>query len=181
MASKIKIKLLDDRAQIPSKAHKTDTGYDLKMIDVEKIDGDTIFFKTGISLEPPSGYYFEIYPRSSISKLPLSLANSVGIIDNSYRGELLVPVRIHHANVGFKTKRENYPQGLVEIWESRPQSMLSLARLILLKKPVMFQLVLRKKFNCDFLLEEELEETERGDGGFGSTDEKVKESDKESS
>lgn len=179
MASKIKIKLLDDRAEVPSKAHNTDTGYDLKMIDVEKVEGDTIFFKTGISLEPPSGYYFEVYPRSSISKLPLSLANSVGIIDNAYRGELLVPVRVHHANVGFKTKRESYPNGLVEIWESRPQSMLSLARLILMKKPVMFQLVLRKKFNCDFILEEDLTQTERGDGGFGSTDVKTEGKDTE--
>ena len=180
MASKVKIKLLDDRAQIPSRAHNTDTGYDLKMIDVDKIEGDTIFFKTGISLEPPSGYYFEIYPRSSISKLPLSLANSVGIIDNAYRGELLVPVRVHHTNVGFKTKRESYPNGIVEIWESRPQSMLALARLILMKKPTMFQLVLRRKLNCDFLLQEDLKETERGDGGFGSTDEKTKENNKES-
>jgi len=170
MASKIKIKLLDEKAEIPSKAHNTDTGYDIKMIDIEKIEGDTIFFKTGVSLEPPSGYYFEVYPRSSISKLPLSLANSVGIIDNSYRGEILIPVRVHHSNVGFKTKRESYANGLVEIWGSRPQSMHSLARVILMKKPVMFQLVLRKKFNCDFILEEELDQTERGDGGFGSTD-----------
>lgn len=173
MAGKVKIKLLDERAEVPSRAHNTDTGYDIKMIDVEKIEGDTIFFKTGVSLEPKPGYYFEVYPRSSISKLPLSLANSVGIIDNSYRGEILIPVRVHHSNVGFKTKRESYPNGLVEIWESRPQSMLSLARLILMKKPKMFQLVLRKKLNCDFQLEEELEQTERGDGGFGSTDDKT--------
>ena len=86
-----KIKLIDDRAKIPSRAHESDTGYDLKMIDVEKIQGDTIFFKTGISVEPPSGFYFEVYPRSSISKLPLSLSNSVGIIDSDYRGEIPNP------------------------------------------------------------------------------------------
>ena len=47
--------------------------------------------------------------------------------------------------MGFNTKRESYPNGIVEIWESRPQSMLGLARLILMKKPKMFQLVLREK------------------------------------
>ena len=169
MASKIKLKMIDERAEVPSKAHNTDTGYDVKMIDVEKIEGDTIFFKTGLSVQPPPGYYFEVYPRSSISKLPLSLANSVGIIDNSYRGEILIPVRVHHQHVGFNTKRENYPNGIIEIWESRPQTMLSLARLILYKKPKMFQMVLRKKFNCDFEVSD-LSETERGEGGFGSTD-----------
>lgn len=166
-----KITLLDERAKTPSRAHDSDTGYDLKMIDVAKVDGDTIYFKTGISVEPPEGHYFEVYPRSSISKLPLSLANSVGIIDSDYRGEVLIPVRVHHQNVGFKTKRESYPNGIVEIWESRPQSMLGLARLILMKKPVMFQMVLRKRISCEFK-EEALTETERGEGGFGSTDSK---------
>ena len=145
-----KFKLLDEKAEVPSRAHESDTGYDLKMIDVDKVDGDTIFFKTGLSLEPPEGYYFEVYPRSSLSKLPLSLANSVGIIDSDYRGEILVPVRVHHQNVGFNTKRESYPNGIVEIWGSRPQSMLGLARLILMKKPKMFQLVLREKKSCEF-------------------------------
>lgn len=164
-----KLKILDERAEAPSRAHESDTGYDIKMIDVKKVDGDTIFFKTGISIEPPKGHYFEVYPRSSISKLPISLANSVGIIDSGYRGEILIPVRVHHQNVGFKTKRESYPNGIVEIWESRPQSMLGLARLILMKKPKMFQLVLREKKSCAFK-ESALTETERGDGGFGSTD-----------
>jgi len=166
-----KITLLDERAQVPTRAHESDTGYDLKMIDVAKVDGDTIYFRTGISVEPPQGHYFEVYPRSSISKLPLSLANSVGIIDSDYRGEILIPVRVHHQNVGFKTKRESYPNGIVEIWESRPQSMLGLARLILMKKPVMFQMVLRQRLSCDFK-EESLSDTERGEGGFGSTDSK---------
>ena len=170
MACNIAIKKLDERAVIPSKAHITDTGYDLTAIDVDKIESDTIFFKTGLSVQPPKGHYFEIYPRSSISKLPLSLANSVGIIDNTYRGEIIVPVRVHHQNTGFKTKNNSFPQGLIEVFGARPQSMLSLARLILLKKPKLFQLVLRKKINCNFQIEENLTETERGSGGFGSTD-----------
>ncbi len=170
MASNIKVKKLDERAKMPEKAHSTDTGYDIEFIDVEKIVGDVIYFKTGLSVEPPKGYYFEVYPRSSVSKLPLSMANSVGIIDNGYRGEILVPVRVHHQYCGYETKRNSFANGLVSIFGSKPQTMLSLAKLILYKKPKLFQLVLRKKFNCIFNLEEDLVETNRGEGGFGSTD-----------
>ena len=98
---KIKVSLLDERAVVPERAHNTDTGYDLVFTGVHKIIGDVIFFQTGLSLEPPSGYYFEVVPRSSISKLPLDMANAVGIIDESYRGEIIVPVRVMHQSLGF--------------------------------------------------------------------------------
>ena len=170
MASNIKVKKLDDRAKMPEKAHETDTGYDIQFIDIDKIVGDVIYFKTGLSVQPPKGYYFEVYPRSSLSKLPLSMANSVGIIDNGYRGEILVPVRVHHQFCGFDTKQNSFAGGLVSILGSKPQTMLSLANLIIYKQPKLFQLVLRKKFNCIFTTEDDLGDTERGDGGFGSSD-----------
>jgi len=170
MSCVIKVKKLDERAEIPSNHHDSDTGYDLKFIDIHKIAGDVIFFKTGISVEPPKGYYFDIVPRSSISKTPLSMANSVGIIDWSYRGELIVPVRVHHSGMGVENKNEMFAGGMVEVFGKRPQSLSALAKLILYEKPHLFQLVLRKKYKCDFVLEEELKETNRGDGGFGSTD-----------
>ena len=170
MAVKVKVEKLDETGEVPSRAHESDTGYDLKFTGVHKISGDVIFFKTSISVQPSKGYYFEIVPRSSISKLPLSMANSVGIIDNSYTGELVVPVRVHHSSMGFDTKTVSYPGGIVKILGAKPPTMLSLAELILAKKPKMFQLVLRKKLNCDFIIDE-LDETDRGDGGFGSTDE----------
>lgn len=78
-------------AVIPTKAHQSDTGFDLTIIDVVKrIDDKTALYGTGIKVVPPFGYYFEIVPRSSISKTGYTLANNVGIIDQSYRGELLV-------------------------------------------------------------------------------------------
>ena len=171
MATKVKVKLLSEKAVLPSRAHKTDTGYDLKFTEVHKVSGDVIFFKTGVSLQPSKGYYFEVVPRSSISKLPLSMANSVGIIDENYTGEIIIPVRVHHGQMGFSPKSTSYPNGLVEAFGVRPQTMLSLAGLILEKKPCLFQAILRKRLSCDFQLEE-LDNTDRGDGGFGSTDSK---------
>jgi dUTPase len=166
---KVKVELLDEKAQVPSRAHKTDTGYDLTLIGVEKIVGDVILFNTGISMQPSNGYYFEVVPRSSISKLPLSMANSVGIIDESYTGEVLVPVRVHHQDMGGDPSRITFPNGIVKIFGVRPQTMSSLAKLVLRHKPKLFQAILRKRNNCSFTIQE-LEETNRSDGGFGSTD-----------
>ena len=166
---KVKVQLLDEKAEIPTRAHETDTGYDLTFIGVHKIVGDVIYFKTGLSLQPKSGHYFEVVPRSSISKLPFSMANSVGVIDQSYTGEILVPVRVHHSDMGKETSRITYPNGIAKVFGVRPQSMTALAELILRHKPKMFQAILRKRLDCDFAVEE-LEDTERSDGGFGSTD-----------
>ena len=171
MAVKVKVKKLSDKAVMPSRAHGTDSGYDLTFTRIHKIIGDVIFFGTDLSVQPSSGYYFEIVPRSSISKLPLGMANSVGIIDQSYTGELLIPVRVYHPNQGGDTKTVSYPNGIVKIENSKPPTILSLAEMLLSKKPKMFQMILRKKYNCEFS-EEALEETERSEGGFGSTDKK---------
>ena len=168
-AVKIKVELLDEEAEVPSRAHNTDSGYDLKFIGVDKIVGDVIYFKTGLSMQPAGGYYFEVVPRSSISKLPLSMANSVGVIDRGYTGEIIIPVRVHHSEMGFESVRQVFPNGLVKIFGVRPQSFSSLANLILKKKPKMFQAILRKRLDCTFNVTN-LDETDRGDGGFGSTD-----------
>jgi dUTPase len=166
---KIKVELLDENAEMPAREHNTDTGYDIKFIGVEKVVGDVIYFKTGLSLQPSKGYYFEIVPRSSISKLPLSMANSIGIIDQHYTGEILVPVRVHHADMGGEPSRITHPNGIVKIFGLRPQNMSAVSDMILKHKPRMFQAVLRKRLDCEFLAQP-LEETDRGSGGFGSTD-----------
>ena len=166
---KVKVKILDERAKVPERGHDTDTGYDLTFIEVDKIVGDVIFFKTGISLQPPKGHYFDVVPRSSISSLPLTMANSIGIIDESYRGEILVPVRVQHSNQGDSRVVLN-PSGIVNVWGVKPQTMEALASLIIKNKPKLFQAILRKRIDCEFLVENELEDTTRGDGGFGSTD-----------
>jgi len=168
---KVKVNLMSEKAVVPSRSHDTDTGYDLTFTGWDKIEGDVIFFKTDLQLEPPSGYYFEIVPRSSISSFPLQMANSIGIIDQDYRGEVLVPVRLMHSQMGTESiKNSLFPSGLVQMFGVKIQSMSAAARLIVHKKPTLFQLILRKRLNCNFEASVIEENTERGSGGFGSTD-----------
>ncbi len=88
----VKIKKLNEKAVIPKYATYGDAGLDLTAIS-EKIffvnDVPTVEYGTGLSVEIPEGYVGFIFPRSSIgSRTTLSLANSVGVIDSGYRGEI---------------------------------------------------------------------------------------------
>lgn len=164
-----KIVLMDEAATVPTRAHKDDTGYDLKAISVKKVVSDTVFFGTGISICPPPGHYYEIYPRSSMSKLPISLANSVGIIDEHYTGEVIIPIRINHSQAGTNEPFRKMPNGIVKMFGIKPQTLHDVGLLLLEKNPVMVQLVLRKRLSSEFQVVTSLSETVRGDGGFGST------------
>jgi len=141
---KLQIEFLrtDSNAIIPTKAHESDIGYDLTAIGVfKKISDHTILYETGIAVKPPQGYYVEILPRSSITKTGMMLANSVGIIDPDYRDSLKIAVRF--------------------IDDSLESPKLPFCR---------FQLVLRKAESATMREVFSLNETERGVGGFGSTD-----------
>lgn len=82
---------ISDDAITPSKAHYSDAGFDLSIINIKsEINSKTKLYNTGIKVEIPLGYYMEIVPRSSINKSGYMLSNSIGIIDTSYRGELFV-------------------------------------------------------------------------------------------
>lgn len=165
------IKLLDENAVVPKRAHDTDTGYDLTFIGLKKIVGDVIFFRTGIAICPPAGYYWEVAPCSRISKQGLSVANSFGVIDEDYRGEILVAIRVHHAYAGEGIgKSQQFANGIIEFEGKRYRTLSSLAEAILRDKPVITQLILRRRYESEFVEVQELSETQRGDGGFGSTE-----------
>lgn len=127
-------------AVVPTKGNEFAVGYDLTVVEKTKqIAPDTWLYSTGIAVQPPYGYYTEVYPRSSLAKSGNVLANSVGVIDNDFRGAILVAIK-----------------GNNEI-----------------KLPFTgFQLVLRKQEFFTMKEEQKLEETVRGDGSFGSTDNK---------
>jgi len=75
----------------PSKKRASDSGYDVTLIrKVKKISSKVTLYGTGIKVQPPLGFYFDLAPRSSMSNSGYILANSIGVIDNSYRGEILV-------------------------------------------------------------------------------------------
>ena len=86
---KIKIKKLNENAIVPSYAHSGDAGMDVVAVS-KRITDKFVEYGTGLSFEVPEGHVMLIFPRSSISKKDLILANSVGVLDSGYRGELLV-------------------------------------------------------------------------------------------
>ena len=127
--------------------HSSDCGFDLYIRTED--DKDTIIIPpkalgykiyTGIQCAPATrnGYY--LYPRSSITKTPLRLANSVGIIDPDYRGEIIAVV-----------------------------DNLSDEHIVLEREKSLFQLCLANLQPFESLFVLNLDETQRGDGGFGST------------
>lgn len=139
--SKVKV---GPNGKIPSRASKSDIGYDLMLVNKkEEYDwGPNIeVYGTDVYLQPMSeDFYFEIVPRSSMTKSPYILANSVGTIDPNYTGEILVALR----KVDLKRPSLKLPISLV-------------------------QLIPLKRIDVDFIQVEELSDTVRGAGGFGST------------
>ena len=128
-------------AIIPFKTNDTDVGYDLTIIDIKKEIHETCtLYTTGIAIKPRVGYYTEIVPRSSIIKSGYMLANSVGVIDNTYTGELMIAL--------IKVNPDAKP----------------------IELPFRgFQLIFRKQEEAEFELVDDVVETIRGNGGFGST------------
>ena len=83
----------DKKAILPYKPRLSDAGLDISIIKLIKTVGDVGFYDTGLSFIPHPGYYLKIFPRSSISKTGYMLANSVGIIDSTYSGNLIIALR----------------------------------------------------------------------------------------
>ena len=82
--------LNEEGAVPPTKGRFSDTGYDLTVISEKKRIGNTVIYDTGVSVKPAYGYYFDVVPRSSISKMGYVQTNSVGIIDSAYRGNIMI-------------------------------------------------------------------------------------------
>jgi dUTP pyrophosphatase len=138
----VQIKKLVEHAEIPEYSREGDAGLDLVATDrYHDRDFDYIEYGTGISVKIPQGYVGLVFPRSSISKTPHSLANAVGVIDSNYTGEI---------KLRFRTAedREDLEYGVGD----------RVGQLIIIPYPKV-------------TLEEvsELETTNRGVAGFGSS------------
>ena len=136
----INIKKTNELAIIPKYAHSTDAGMDLVAVSMNETD-KYIEYDTGIAIEIPKGYVGLVFPRSSVSKLDLVQANSVGVIDSSYRNSI---------KVRFKKLKDNW----LCIYVPGERS----AQLIILPYPMI-----------GFNEVEKLSDSDRGLGGFGST------------
>lgn len=161
----LKVKKLVPEATLPAKAKDGDAGYDVVAIDdgTWNDDGTYIQYRTGIAIEVPEGYHTELFPRSSITKTDLVLGNSVGLVDNGYRGEILFRFKL--------TGRFNTKNGMQ--WANFPTEVLGQSLIMYKKGDKIGQVVIRKT-EATFIIQEaeELSSTERGTGGFGSTDKK---------
>lgn len=138
------IKKLDDRAIVPKYGTEGSAGADLYALldeDITINPGETKLIHTGIAMEIEKGYVGLIYARSGISlKKDLAPANKVGVIDSDYRGEIMVALHNHGKEVRTVEKFERIAQIVFTQYE---------------------------KF--EFNLVDELNETNRGTGGYGST------------
>ena len=91
----IKFKKLVETAKCPTKAHPTDAGADLTAVSREWNEELKCWvYGTGIATEIPEGYVGLLFPRSSIRKYTLAQCNAVGVIDSSYRGEIMVSYKL---------------------------------------------------------------------------------------
>lgn len=143
---RVNIKKLHPDAIIPSYAKPGDAGMDLVAVDVkEHVDSLTdettkIIVDSGLSFEIPEGFVGLVFPRSSIQSTGLRLTNCVGVIDSGYRGPVRAIFDIKDSSLSYYQKGDRF------------------AQIVILPYP---QVV--------FVESEELSETERGSGGFGST------------
>lgn len=97
----VKFKMLSTDAVLPTKAHPGDAGLDLYATShgLSFYASPYIEYKTGIAAEIPEGYVGLLFPRSSISNYNLQLANSVGVLDSCYRGEITFRFRKYGSKV----------------------------------------------------------------------------------
>ncbi len=141
----VKIKKLHPNAVIPTYAKQGDAGMDLTAVSVKYEEETGCFvYDTGLAVEIPEGYVGLLFPRSSLSKKELILANHVGVIDSGYRGSIKVKFRPSSDYTAIEAN--SYAVGE------------RIAQLIILPYP-----------QITFKEVEELSVTERNDGGFGST------------
>lgn len=93
----LKFKRLSDKAVLPIRAHKSDAGLDLTATDITTEMNESgqiiIVYHTDLAVEIPDGHVGLLFPRSSIYKKSLEQTNCVGVIDSGYRGELMVKYR----------------------------------------------------------------------------------------
>ena len=139
----VRYKLLREDARQPSYGSEYAAGADLYACGEETVIGPgcTAFIHTGIAVEIPEGYGGFVFARSSLgTKRDLAPANKVGVIDSDYRGEIMVALH-NHGGVSRT----------VEAGER------------------IAQIVFLPVGRASFVLSDDLEDTQRGTGGFGST------------
>ena len=148
----IKFKKLSENAVLPIRAYKGDAGMDLTCTGITTQLNEAgqlmLVYHTGLAVEIPEGYVGLLFPRSSVWKKSLRSTNCVGVIDSGYRGEIMC---IYHSTTDV----------VPAIYKEGER----FCQLIIIKLP-----------EYNIVEAEELSESDRGNGGFGSSDKNIKES-----
>ena len=141
---KIRIKLLRPASKMPTYGSDHAAGADIYADienDIEILPHQTVMIPSGFAIEIPDGYAGFVYPRSGMaSKRGLASANKVGVIDSDYRGEVIVALHNHSDAPATLSPGERVAQ-----------------------------LIIAPVFTPGFVITDELTDTSRGSGGFGST------------
>jgi len=140
----IKIKIIDNSIPIPGYAHKNDAGIDLySSINCKLKPLERKIIPTGIKVSIPRGYAGFIQPRSGLAaKNGIGIVNSPGLIDSGYRGEICVLLINFDSSNNFHIK----------------------------KGDKICQMVIKEVEKVNIEIVENLDDTDRGEAGFGSTD-----------
>ncbi len=141
---KVKIKKLHPLAVIPTYAKSGDAGMDLIATSIISETPSQITYGLGIALEIPEGFVGLVFPRSSIRKTRLQLSNSVGVIDSGYRGEL--QATFNKITTTIENQKNDYKVGD------------RVCQIVIIPHPPI-----------EFEEADKLSDTDRGEGGFGST------------
>lgn len=143
LKTKVEVKCTDSRLY-PVRAHSSDAGADLRSTsDHEIYPGESALVDTGVAVKIPVGYVGLVVPRSSMGKVRIMLANTVGVIDADYRGNIKVMLANDGENIFYVKEADT-----------------RIAQLII--TPVMLATFVPFERGT-------WEDTERGSGGFGST------------
>jgi len=151
---KVRIKKLSELAVVPSYAKDGDAGMDLIATSIISDTPTQITYGLGVALEIPKGFVGLVFPRSSIRKTGLQLSNSVGVIDSGYRGELQATFNKLFGGEAMYDEmkvKEIQPNDFYKVGDR-------VAQIMIIPHP-----------DIQFEEANELSDTERGEGGFGST------------
>ena len=138
----VKVKILNPNAIVPKYQTEEAAGFDLPSIEEKTIKaGERDVIKTGLAVALPKGYELQVRPRSGLAlKNGITVLNTPGTVDSDYRGELMV-ILLNTSNEDFAVKKGDR----------------------------IAQAVIKEILQADFAVVDELDSTERGTGGFGST------------
>lgn len=171
----VKIKKLLKSAVIPTYSKPGDAGLDLTAVAVDFTpDTGVIRYRTGLAIEIPEGYVGLLFPRSSVSKKDLILTNHVGVIDSGYRGEIMFAYTPNFdywresQSVYFQDALEEGEFLFYEQAQDEHREIEHVGNIYAVGERV-GQILILPYPQINFTEVEELSDTDRGEGGFGST------------